>query len=402
MPESAVTDRLRKEDGLISPLRFPVAAGRLKRLDEKASELTDADLEVYLAIISTELNSEQRARISQPPQVYARQETVLALHWHPEFIPMELVLVRINATFPNREEELIIPTQHNTLLTLNGFAGVEIDCHSREFNRKIQLLAHFSEAKVQKADVLKAMLQHTFRYRSSQLFEFLDSIIEPAFEDRLQLAASYTGADADLVEFVRVNAGKLRSLIQMHEALTPPEAIKNKLVQHYFDSLRETYDDTLVNHAQSFLKAVKEIVKARFALEYFYDTHQFLEEIRGLGGGVVIPHPEQFWPVLLADYDVDGIEVWNPQSRDFTGFLINAVNRQNRARPKGKRPLLILMGDDTHMGEKARDPRLQDPEKAGREIGVQPAWEDLKIKKSLIVANADRGSVIREYMHRLG
>jgi hypothetical protein len=246
------------------------------------------------------------------------------------------------------------------------------------------------------------MLRHTFRYRSSQLFEYLDSVIEPAHEDRLALAASYTGANDNLVEFVRVNARKLRDLIQMHEALTPPEAVKNKLVQHYFDSLRDTYDETLVNHAQSFLKAVKEIVKSRFALEYFYETREFIEEVRGLGGAIVIPHPEQFWPVLLADYDVDGIEVWNPQSRDFTEFLIHAVHRQNRSRAKGKRPLLIFMGDDTHMGEKARDPRLQDPEKAGREIGVQPAWDDLKIKKSLIVANADRSSVIREYKNRLG
>ena len=386
----------------MSALRFPASAGRLKHLAPEASEVTDADLESYLRIISTELSAEQRARIVQPPQVYPRQEAVVAVHWHPEFIPMELVLARINATFPNRQEELIIPTQHNMLLTLNGYAGVEIDCYSREFNRKIQLLAHFSESKVQKADVLKAMLQHTFRYRSSQLFEFLDSIIEPAFEDRVQLAASHTGADADLVEFVRVNTRKLRDLIQMHEALTPPEAIKNKLVQHYFDSLRPTYDKPLINHAQSFIKTIKEIVKSCFSLEYFYDTHQILEEIRGLGGGVVIPHPEQFWPVLLADYQVDGIEVWNPQSRDFTDFLVQAVNRQNRSRSKGKRPLLIFMGDDTHMGEKARDPSLQDPEKSGREIGVQPAWDDLKIKKSLIIGNADRASVIREYKERLG
>jgi hypothetical protein len=64
--------------------------------------------------------------------------------------------------------------------------------------------------------------------------------------------------------------------------------------------------------------------------------------------------------------------------------------------------MLIFMGDDCHMGEKARDPRQQDPEKAGREIGVQPAWEDLSIGKSLIVARAGRQRVIEDYEARLG
>jgi hypothetical protein len=127
------------EVDIVSALNFPVSPGRLKSLDPRAGEIADADLESYLRIISTELSAEQRARISQPPQAYPRQESVLAVHWHPEFVPMELILARINATFPHREEELIIPTQHNMLLSLNGYCGVEIDCYSREFNRKIQL-----------------------------------------------------------------------------------------------------------------------------------------------------------------------------------------------------------------------------------------------------------------------
>jgi hypothetical protein len=59
------------------------------------------------------------------------------------------------------------------------------------------------------------------------------------------------------------------------------------------------------------------------------------------------------------------------------------------------------MGDDTHMGEKRKDPQLQDPEKAKREIGLQPAWDDLKIRKQLVFANTSRKKVIREYINRL-
>ncbi len=63
--------------------------------------------------------------------------------------------------------------------------------------------------------------------------------------------------------------------------------------------------------------------------------------------------------------------------------------------------MLIFMGDDTHMGEKRKEQELQDPDKARREIGLQPAWDDLKIRKQLIFANASRRKVIREYIHRL-
>jgi hypothetical protein len=176
---------------------------------------------------------------------------------------------------------------------------------------------------------------------------------------------------------------------------------KNKLLRDYFNTLRESHDDRYINHAQLFLRSVKEIVKRNFSLEYFYRTEEFIEEARALGAGVVIPHPEQFWPILLEDYDVDGIEVWNPQSYEYTRFLIEVVNRENKAFRRRHRPLLITMGDDCHMGEKVKDPRYQDPEKAGREVGVQPPWDDLSIRKRLIAANADRGQVIAEYRGRL-
>jgi hypothetical protein len=115
----------------------------------------------------------------------------------------------------------------------------------------------------------------------------------------------------------------------------------------------------------------------------------------------MIPHPEQFWPILLADYDVDGFEVWNPQSRTFTEFLISAVEKINRRRVGVEKRIMVSMGDDTHMGEKVRPASIQVKSKAGREIGVQPAWDDLAIRKKLIVSNMDRADVIEEYRARL-
>jgi hypothetical protein len=317
-------------------------------------------------------------------------------------VPLQHVRTRVRKLFPNRETELIIPTQHNVLSTWDGYTGVEVDCYSAGFNRKVQFLIHFSNERIEgKGDVFRAMLDHTFKYRSSQLFEFLDTLQNPRFQERVDEAAAATWTDEDTVEFARIHAARLQEMIEQGFRVTPPEMIKNKLLRNYMDRWRETYGDPLVDHVQVFLKALKGIVKRNFALDYFYRSEEVIEEVRALGGCIVIPHPEQFWPVLLDDLDIDGIEVWNPQSFEYTAFLIDVVNRRNSTRQGSDRPVLITMGDDCHMGEKVKEPRHQDPEKAGREIGVQPPWDDLNIRKPLIVAKADRANLIREYRARL-
>lgn len=365
-------------------------------------ELTDWDVQTYRGLISEDLSAAQRQRIIEPPQTYPRQEAVLAVHWHPETVPMDLIRRRIDAMFPNRSEELIIPTQHNILTTYDEFSGVEVDCQSRGFNRKVQFLLHFERSRLDRADVFKAMLKHTFQYRSRQLFEFIDTIIDPRFDDRFQQAVAKTGASDELIQFVRHYTLRLLRLFEAYEAETPPTAVKNKLLTQYFEALRDHQDERRVKQALALLKAVKAEVKANFNLEFFYSANEVIEEVRSLGGGIVIPHPEQFWPILLADYDVDGYEVWNPQSREYTEFLINVVNRENKVRRgAGRQPILIFMGDDCHLGEKVKEPRHQDPEKSGREIGVQHAWDDLSIRKSLITAGVDRHKVIRAYRELL-
>jgi hypothetical protein len=371
-------------------------------LSKIGPEPDEKDQGAYEDLISTELSSEQADRIRTPPREYPKQRAVLAIHWHPEFIPFELIRERLDAMYPGSQEELIIPTQHNVLMAWDGYTGVEVDCYSSGFKRKVQLLMHFRSDRVNQAEVLKSMLAHTFKYRSGQLLEFIDSVVDPDYEERLQQAAAETGATEEHIQFTRLYTGRLKKLFQNNEAVTPPMAIKNKLLTEYFDTLRGQYSERLINRAQLLLKAVKQIVKANFSLQYFYRASEVIEEARSVGGGIVIPHPEQFWPILLADYDVDGYEVWNPQSREYTEFLINVVHRHNRSLARGDRRILIFMGDDTHMGEKARPPHLQRKEKAAREVGLQPAWDDLDIKKSLIVANVDRSKVIQEYRARLG
>lgn len=363
-------------------------------------EITDQDLADFETIISTELDDQQVARILHPPATYPRQEIVLAVHWHPEFIPFDLITRRIDTMFPNRKRDLIIPTQHNEILSYNGYSGVEVDCYSSGFNQKVQLLLHFENSRLENAGVLKGMLDHTFKYRSSQLFRFIHAIVSPD-EEKLSLAARETGADPALIEFVRAYVKKIGKMLDQKGSDISPHMVKNKLLRNFFDELRSRHGDVIIERAQTFLTAVKKLVKADFSLEYFYRTSEIIEEARYLNAGIVIPHPEQFWPILLADYDVDGYEVWNPQSQRYTNFLIYVVNQKNRHRRSSEERLLIFMGDDTHMGEKIRDPRQQNVEKAGREIGVQPAWDDLNIRKSFIMADCSREKVIKAYKERL-
>lgn len=367
--------------------------------DKVPEEITEKDHRYFHEVVSIDLTERQMQQVATPPRTYPRQERVLAVHWHPEFVPMRLIRQRIETMFPNRQEELIIPTQHNEILTYDDYSGVEVDCYSSGFNQKVQLLLHFENEKVEGADRLREMLAHTFKYRSSQLFEFLHTLTRPVPE-RLEAAARQTGAAESLVSFVQVYARKIERLLDQSITSVPPQSIKNKILRNFFDCLRADYGDPLIDRAQNFLKAVKKRVKAEFPLQYFYRTREIIEEARALDAGIVIPHPEQFWPVLLAEYDVDGIEVWNPQSHRYTEFLVSVLNEKNQRR-ETDRPFLVFMGDDTHMGEKTRDPRQQNREKAAREIGLQPAWDDLVIRKSLIMANSSRAKVMAEYRSRL-
>ncbi|WP_272701636.1 hypothetical protein [Desulfovibrio sp. Fe33] len=362
-------------------------------------EITEADLTRFFAVVSTDLEPWQVEQVVTPQQSYVRQEALLAVHWHPEFVPMEHIRTRVDAMFPNRRDELLIPTQHNQLMSWDGYSGVEVDCFSSGFNRKVQLLLHFTDERVKDAGVLKSMLAHTFKYRSGQLFDFMHTITKPD-EARIERAAKATGADQELIDFVRINVSKVERLLNEHWTDVPRLSVKNKLLRNWFDAMRDELGDNAVDKVQAYLKVVKNLVKKGFDLSFFYRASEVIEEVRSLGGCIVIPHPEQFWPILLRDYDVDGIEVWNPQSQEYTEFLISVVNEQNGRRISG-RDKLIFMGDDCHMGEKTKPLNQQESDKAAREIGLQPAWDDLGIRKKLIVNNISRRSIIQEYKARL-
>lgn len=421
---------------------------RLQALPDDITEQEDA---LFRSLIVTDLAPWQAEQVTTPPSVHESQREVLATHWHPEFVPMGLIRQRIEAMFPGHEAELIIPTQHNELTSWNGYTGVEVDCYSSGFNQKVQLLLHFESSRVAAtapgahpahigpapldatdvtrpasppprttpdsppqpaysllsgdrthtgAHTLRSMLAHTRKYRASQLYDYVRAVVHP--DDNVAgPAVRETGADDDVLAFARLMTGKFARLLETHGAAMPEDMIKNKLLRNFIDGLRGDWEDTFIDRVQAYLKAVKEQVKRRFPLDYFYRATEFIEEAHGLGGCVVIPHPEQFWPILLAEYDVDGYEVWNPQSSRYTEFLISVANRKNRGPGLSRREILVFMGDDCHLGEKTRPREQQDTEKAAREVGLQPAWDDPAVRKRLSLTGVSRASVIRDYRARL-
>ncbi len=366
-----------------------------------AQDITSVDQEIYDEIVSVDLSPAQRQMVLNPQRTFPKQKELLAIHWHPEWIPLELIAQRLDIMFPNAQSRLVIPTQHNQLMTFGQYAGVEIDCLASGFQRKVQLLLHFSADRVEDAGVLKSILAHTFKYRTSQLFQFMDTVVDPAHAEDLEEAVMATGAGEEVVAFVRFYTARLVKLIDLNENSTPPQMIKNKLLSEFIEAQGARHPEISLGRALLLLKAVKAIVKRKFSLDYFFRASEVIEEVRSLGGGVVIPHPEQFWPILLADYDVDGYEVWNPQSREYTDFLIQALTRKNRESGRNRRELLIFMGDDCHMSVKIKDPARVERAKLEREVGLQPAWDELAIRKTLSFSDASRAQVIAEYRQRL-
>jgi hypothetical protein len=231
--------------------------------------------------------------------------------------------------------------------------------------------------------------------------EFIDTILEPGMEHKLEAAASIAASGADLVRFVRQKTGKLKRLLDDHLSITPAVMLRNKFLLYYFEALRGDCDDDLIDRAQKLLKVIKEMIKGGFSPLNLYETEEIIEEVRSLGGGIVVPHPELFLPILLADYDVDGYEVWNPQSHRHTDFLIDSIQRQNSQGKRRDKPLLIFMGDDCHVGDKVRRPKFLDPEKLRREVGVQPAWEDPHIRETLARIGVYKSKMISAYKERL-
>lgn len=362
-------------------------------------DISEWDEFTFLKLVRTDISFGDVEIITRPNISFKEEQHILAVHWHPEYIPMECARKRIQRLYPSKSLEIIIPTQHNCLAYYEGYCGVEVDCYAKEFNRQIQLLLHFTEEKAQKATKLKDMLEYTNNYRLNQLFEFIETFVNHKFENRLHQAIKDTALEPEILYFTKMNVKKVSSLIEKHYEQIPREMFKNKLILNYFLSLGEFYEADIINKCRVFLSYIEKNIKKDFSVSHFFNVHDIIDETKQVGGCIVVPHPEQFWPILLANYDVDGYEVWNPLSSDFTEFLIKVICEKNNTERSTR--FLPFMGDDTHLSEKIKDLLIVDPVKANSEIGFQPGWFNLCVKNQLKDTGFTKETIIQDYISRL-
>jgi hypothetical protein len=85
-------------------------------LREATEEITDWDWRTFEKLTSVELDVREKERIVCPERVFEQNDPVLAIHWHPEMVPIPLVQKRIEAIYPHPQKTLITPPKQNKLL----------------------------------------------------------------------------------------------------------------------------------------------------------------------------------------------------------------------------------------------------------------------------------------------
>ncbi|MGL4208234.1 MAG: hypothetical protein ACRCTY_02480 [Candidatus Adiutrix sp.] len=367
------------------------------KLDYATKGLTEDDWAVFNHLTSIELSDKEMQAAQCPSLVDSQAINVLAAHWHPEWVPMAAIEKRVALAFPEVKNSLIIPTQHNRIMTFRGWAGVEADVFDHRYQSKVQLLIHFKADKLPRAHSLKAMMERTYDYRALQLLDILASLASGGqLAERVQKKIA-PSISAPAVNLARFFALRLKHMIKEAKLIGTlrEEMLKNRLLLDFMALRLDKNQQKILGQAKVYIEAVKKAVKAEMKPEQFYTPQELIEEARYLGAGVIIPHPPIFWPILVSGLDVDGWEVWNSSTPNHTLFLLEALALANKTNPK--RRLLAFMGDDTHMSSKIR----LKGEGSTREIGVQPPWSAPEVLAMLEKTGQSLAGTISEYQNRL-
>lgn len=364
-------------------------------------DISEDDWLAFNSLTRVELSPAEKALAARPDRSAPEAREFMAIHWHPEWAPLELIEERLALAFPEADESLAIPTQHNRILSFGPWAGVEADVYDRNYGLKVQLLIHFRAELLPRAGTLKTMMDRTYNYRVHQLMDIIKALAEP---DSVKLKSSLKSSVGDeSIMMARFFALRLERLIKESGIIGSErdEMLKNRLMTDFMLARVCGFHQPLVDQALTYINAVKKEVKNNLSPDEFYSPQELIEEARGLQAGIIIPHPPLFWPILLSDLDIDGWEIWNPSTPDHTLFLLAALNRANESRQRG-RELLPFMGDDTHMSAKFRRNGSNTPGAAQREIGFQDPWNDARVKAKLSNSRQSLSKTLSEYRQRLG
>ncbi|MDR1656608.1 MAG: hypothetical protein LBT47_03485 [Deltaproteobacteria bacterium] len=355
------------------------------------------DRRAFDRLTSVVLSQAEKELAVTPDQIAPLEPRLMATHFHPERVPLELIQQRLSRAFPAATDSLVIPTQHNQIMTMDQWAGVEADAYSPDYGEKIHLLFHFKASSLPKAGTFLSMMERTFRYRALQLLEIMEALTNPDQSTTSQVKKN--GLDNYALGLAGSFAARLSKLIDDPNIFDSSRVpmLKNRLLTDFMAECSGNIEQAQLDQALSVVSVVKGIVKKRFDPNRFHTVHEVIEEARSFGAGVVIPHPPLFWPVLLDDLDIDGWEVWNPSTPNHTRFLIDCLGRIKER----KRKLLAFMGDDTHMSSKIRPEMGGKKNNQNREIGFQPPWCDPQVAAALAALGQSRERTMDEYRARL-
>lgn len=396
---AAITEQSESPPGR-APAELKWSAFNLKAA---AKDIGEEDWRHFNHLTSVELNRQERELAARPDRLAPEVKEYLAVHWHPEWAPLECIRRRLDLAFPQAENSLAIPTQHNKVLSFGPWAGVEVDAFDRKYGLKVHLLVHFAAERLPRASAFLSMMDHTYNYRAHQLLDILNRLAEPdvpADKIKLGLKGSISREGILMARFYAI---RLKALIEESGIIggSRDEMLKNRLLTDFIMARTAPEHQIFAEQAFIYINAIKKMVKKNLKPAEFYSPEEVIEEARSLKAGVVIPHPPQFWPILLDDLDVDGWEVWNPSTPDHTMFLLEVMNQANACRRAGRRRLLAFMGDDTHMSAKFRRNLCAEKDSANREIGFQPPWNDPAVKDLLNRTGQSLTQTINEYRSRL-
>ncbi len=393
---SAESGPARYTPGRLSPFKTPPDPRRA------GEGITEEEVLLFDHLTSITLTPEEEELAARPDRVAPEAEQFLAVHWHPEWAPLDLIDRRLKTAFPRADHNLVIPTQHNKIMSFGPWAGVEADVYDRRYGLKVQLLIHFRADKLGRAGVLASMMDHTYNNRAHQLLDILDRLINPeVLPDQVKKSLKCS-VDEESITMARFYAARLKALIERSGIIgsARDEMLKNRLLPDFLLACAGPQQRFQAEQALMFISVVKKSVKAALRPEAFHSPQEVIEEARSLGGGIVIPHPPAFWPILLSNLDVDGWEIWNPSTPRHTLFLLEALNSINEHRV-AKRRLLAFMGDDTHMSAKFRRNLSDEKDSVGREIGFQDTWNQPEVSAALGRAGQGLRRTLDEYRSRL-
>lgn len=203
-------------------------------LEAAVGNIGQSDWQHFNRLTSVELSNDEKIAASRPNLTAPVAREYLAVHWHPEWVPLEFIEERLKTAFPQADNFLAVPTQHNKVMAIGPWAGVEVDVYDRRYGQKVQLLIHLPVDRLPQATAFQAMIEHTYNYRAHQLMDILNRLASPEGLSKIKDSLKCSITDP-AVKMARFYATRLRAMIEKSGIIggNRDEMLKNRLLPDF-------------------------------------------------------------------------------------------------------------------------------------------------------------------------